>query len=186
VYAREVEGRELTFDFAEGLIKDNLLIVDRETNSLWSQLDSKAVSGPMKDAPLQSVPSMQTTWKFWRERHPNTRVLVVEGKEGRPYFYRNRKPGTRPKQLETSHNTSTLGLGLVVNGQAMFFPFRELERVPPPVRVKVGGEWVRVYYEREALTAWAEDAEGNLLSSVLSYKDGWEAFNPQSRTYRAP
>jgi hypothetical protein len=38
VYARRVGDRELTFDFAEGLIKDNLLIVDRETRSVWPQL----------------------------------------------------------------------------------------------------------------------------------------------------
>jgi hypothetical protein len=186
VYAREVEGRELTFDFAEGLVKDNLLIVDRETNSIWSQLDSKAVSGPMKGAPLQSVPSIQTTWKFWRKRYPKTRVLVVRGEEGRRYFYRDRKPGTRPKRPDTTHNTSKLGLGLVVDGQAMFFPFRELRRVAPPVRVKLGGEWVAVYYEEEALTAWAEDGKGNLLSGVLSYEEGWVSFNPESRTYRGP
>lgn len=186
MYAREVRGRELTFDFAEGLIKDNLLIVDRETNSIWSQLDGKSVSGPMKGTPLPSVPSLQTTWKFWRERHPDTRVLVVEGKEGRPYFYRNRKPGTRAKRPDTSHNTSALGLGLVVNSDAMFFPFRELEKGASPIRVKVGSEWIAVRYESRALTAWAEDAKGNLLLSVLSYEEGWQAFNPQSRTYRAP
>ncbi len=68
----------------------------------------------------------------------------------------------------------------------MFFPFRELEKVASPVQVKVGNEWVTVRYEGEALTAWAEDAAGNLLSSVLSYEDGWKAFNPRSQTYQAP
>jgi hypothetical protein len=61
VYAREVAGKKLTFDFAEGLIKDNLLFVDRETHSIWSQLDNQAVSGEMKGAPLQVIASLQTT-----------------------------------------------------------------------------------------------------------------------------
>ena len=34
MYARRVGGKEFTFDFAEALYRDNLLFVDRETNSV--------------------------------------------------------------------------------------------------------------------------------------------------------
>jgi hypothetical protein len=34
VYARNARDKTLTFDFAEGLVKNNLLFVDRETNSI--------------------------------------------------------------------------------------------------------------------------------------------------------
>lgn len=179
-------NRELTFDFAQGLLQNNLLIVDRETNSLWSQLHGKAVSGPMKGTPLRVVPSLQTTWKFWRAIHPATRVIVVAGKQGRSYFYRNRKPGTRPaRRRPATHDTSALGLGLVVGGQAMYFPFRELARTSTPFKLKLGGKEVTVHYRKAALTAWAEDAEGNLLPGVVAYEEGWMAFNPESKLYRA-
>lgn len=186
MYARRIGKREFTFDFAEGLLRDNLLFVDRETNSIWSQLHGQAVIGPMTGTPLQVVPSMQATWKFWRTQHPDTRVMIAEGKKGRPYFYRNRKPGTRPaKKRASSHDTSSLGLGLVLGDQAMFFPFRELDRIATPLKLTVGGEEVTLHYRKEGLAAWAEDAGGNLLPTVLAYEAGWMAFNPDSEVFRA-
>ena len=186
MYVRRVGEQEVTFDFAEGLLQNNLLFVDRETSSIWSQLHSQAVSGPLEGTPLQVVASMQTTWKFWRQLHPDTRVVTVEGEEGRPYFYRNRKPGTRPpKKRPTTHDTSVLGLGLVVGGEAIYFPFRELDRAPTPLTLNLGGEQVTIHYRQSALTAWAEDAQGNLLPGVLAYAQGRRDFNPGSETYRA-
>ena len=65
------------------------------------------------------------------------------------------------------------------------FPFRELDRTSTPLELKLGGEGVRVYYRQSALTAWAEDADGNLLPAVLAYEEGWKAFNPQSEIFHA-
>lgn len=183
MYARRIGGREFTFDFATGLIKNNLLIVDRETGSLWSQLRGQAVSGPMEGTPLSVIPSMQTTWKHWRELHPDTLVMVEKDTEGQPYLYRNSRPGW-PLQGRR-HDTSALGLGLALGGESIYFSFRELERARGPVRLTLGGRPVVVHYRKDALTAWAEDEDGSLLPGVLAYRTGWFDFNPRSKTYRA-
>jgi len=186
VYARRVGERELTFDFAEGLFKDNLLVVDRETGSLWSQLDSAAISGPLAGTPLEVVPSLQTTWKHWRTLHPESRVLRDEGKKGRPYLYRNRRPGgSRPRSRPTTHDTSALGLGLAVSGQAMFFRLSELARATTPFQITVGGESVQIHHHAGGMTAWAEDGDGRLLPAVLAYEYGWKDFFPDTRVYVA-
>lgn len=186
MYARDVDGKQLTFDFAEGLINDNLLFVDRETRSIWSQLHGKAVSGPMENKPLKVIPSMQTTWKQWRQLHPETKVLNVPGKQGYRYLYRNRKPGTPPpKQRPQTHDTSALGLGLVVHGQAMYFPFAELQKSKTPLTLKIGGQPVNIHFADDGLSAWAENESGELLPGVLSYKDGWLSFYPESKIFRA-
>lgn len=186
MYARRIQDRELTFDFAEGLIKDNLLIVDRETSSVWSQLDGKAVDGPMRGTPLPVVASIQATWKFWRTRHPGTRVMAVPGKEGYPYRYRNRRPGApRPRTRPKGHDTSALGYAISRGGESMFFPFSELARAKTPFRIDVGGETITVHYDGPALTAWATDARGGLLPGVLAYRFGWMDFNPDSKVFAA-
>lgn len=186
MYARRYKDRELTFDFAMGLINDNLLFVDRETQSIWSQLEGRAVSGPMKESPLQIIPSIQTTWKHWREMHPDSRVLIVAEEDGRPYFYRNRRPGQpAAKQRPKAHDTSALGLALKVGGKAIFFPFVELEATTLPLVYTVGEEQIVVHYRQDALTAWAVDAAGNLLPGVLAYEFGWLNFNPGSEIFRA-
>lgn len=182
MYARELDGRELTFDFGEGLIRDNLVIVDRETRSVWSQLLGKAVEGPLEDTPLRSLPTLQTTWGFWRSRHPDTRVAVREGREGRPYSYQRFEPGEE-RQRGVPHDVSALGMGLVLGGDAWFFPLREMDEASSPYRVVVGGRPVTVHYSEKGRTAWAEGADGDRLVTALAYELRWLEIFPESRIF---
>ena len=184
MYARRQGGQELTFDFAAGLIDDNLLMVDRETGSVWSQLAGKAVSGSMRDTPLEALPSIQTTWRFWWSQHPDTRVLSLPGEAGNPYVYRAFSKG-RPAQ-DAPHDITDLGLGLTIGGDSWFFPLIELGRTSSPHRVTIGGEMVSIHHHVDDLTAWAENEAGGLLVSVLAYRDGWLSFSPDSHLFQAP
>ena len=185
MYARGQREDELTFDFAEGLIQNNLLMVDRETRSVWSQLHGRAVSGPREGQPLQTLPAIQSTWRFWRERHPDTRVMVDRQRPGRPYFYRSWIPGQpREKERPGEHDTANLGLGLAIGSDAVFFPFSELDRAAQPYDTAVGGQPVRIHFHRDGLTAWAEDREERLLAGILAYQAGWLDFYPSSRVFR--
>jgi hypothetical protein len=184
VYARRLSDRELTFDFARGLIDDNLLFVDRETGSLWSQLAGRAVSGEMEGTPLQAMPAMQTSWRFWKTRNPTTRVLSPPGESGHPYWYRDFAPGAPHMPGErtpppTAHDTSTLGLGIVLADGARFFPLRLLSE-DDPLKLTVDGRPLTIHHDAEGLTAWAEDGSGNLMMSVLAYQKSWLDFHPDS------
>ncbi len=70
---------------------------DRETDSWWSIMTSKAIGGTLDKKDLVELPvSEKTTWKKWRERYPDTRVLSVDGKEhieNNPYdnYFSNEK-----------------------------------------------------------------------------------------------
>lgn len=181
MYARRQGGRELTFDFAEGLVDNNLLIVDRETNSVWSQLAGQSIGGPMEGTPLESIPTMQTTWKFWRDRHPDTRVMVLE-REGRRYVYQDFESGTR-RSNEGEHDVSTVGLGLTLGDDSRFFALRELEQAETPLSLEVNGQPVMIHFDAEGLTAWATDASGDLLTTVLAYESGWLTFFPNTQVW---
>jgi len=86
VYARpEVSGTPATLGVSGMLWRDALVMYDRTTRSLWSQIDGKAVAGPMKGERLAEVPSEQTTWGKWKRRHPGTLVLVKPTLRGSPY-----------------------------------------------------------------------------------------------------
>ena len=186
MYARGQRENELTFDFAEGLIKNNLLMVDRETRSVWSQLHGKAISGPRQGQPLEVLPAIQSTWRFWRERHPYTRVMVDSARPGRPYFYRTWIPGQpRPQERPVEHNTANLGLGLAVGSDAVFFPFSELDRAAKPYQTVVGEQPAWIHFHLDGLTAWAEDDQKRLLPGILAYQAGWLDFYPNSRVFEA-
>lgn len=182
MYARRQGGRELTFDFAEGLVDDNLLVVDRETSSVWSQLAGMAVSGEMEGTPLQAMPSQQTTWKFWRSQHPDTRVMVLPDTEGRPYLYQHVEPGER-RRREGDHDTATVGMGLVIGSEEWFFPLQALAAAETPLQMEIGGQPTTIHYDAEGLTAWALDADGNMLVTVLAYETGWRTFFPETAVF---
>lgn len=184
MYARRFGDRTLTFDFAAGLIRDNLLLVDRETGSVWSQLAGKAISGPMRETPLTVIPSIQSTWGYWKRTHSDTAVMVVEEQVGRPYFYQVFEPG-KPRN-RTTHDISTLGLGVVVGGQALFVPLRELDQAESTITIPVGGEAIVVHHDTRGLTAWAQNSQGDLLPGVLAYESGWLAFHPNSSIHKLP
>ena len=184
MYARNIENRTFTFDFAEGLVKNNLLIVDRETDSVWSQLHGRAIIGPMKDAPLSVIASVQSTWGFWRERHPHTRVMVLPNTEGRLYYYRNRPIGqSSPRQPTPEHDVSVLGFGLALGDESIWVSFSELQAAAAPIDLELGGQSIKIFFDRDGMTAWAKDGGGRLLSGVLAYQEGWFDFFPESLRY---
>jgi len=79
VYTRSIKGEELTFGVSGKLYKDALVMFDRQTRSLWTQVDGTALRGKMEGARLQPVPAVQTTWSQWKRMHPDTLVLRKEG-----------------------------------------------------------------------------------------------------------
>jgi L-ascorbate metabolism protein UlaG (beta-lactamase superfamily) len=177
VYARKCGERELTFDFGRGLLKDNLLIVDRETSSVWSQLHGAAITGALAGTALEVLPALQTTWDFWRLSHPDTRVLELSGARARTYVYRGEQPGAE------GHDTSSLGLGLADGEGALFLPLGALAEVETPLVLRRGGQEIVVHHEPDALTAWAETSGGELLPGILAYREGWRSFHPDTAVF---
>lgn len=82
VYGRDVAGRTLELE-ASGALKDSALVMrDRETDSWWSLMASRAIGGPLEGTELPELPvGEKTTWGDWVSRHPDTLVLSVDGRE---------------------------------------------------------------------------------------------------------
>ncbi len=84
-YQRDDTSLELNFEASGALMEASLVMRDRETDSWWSIMTSKALAGGMKGAELVELPvGEKTTWADWVTRHPQTRVLSVNGREHDP------------------------------------------------------------------------------------------------------
>jgi hypothetical protein len=102
VYARQVADRELSFGVSGMLFRDGLVMFDRQTDTLWSQVDGKAIKGPLGGRALRIVPSMHATWKQWKTLYPRSRVLETPGIRSSAYEDYNRDPtriGIRGRRL---------------------------------------------------------------------------------------
>ncbi|MEM7173224.1 MAG: DUF3179 domain-containing protein [Pseudomonadota bacterium] len=82
LFETEVEGFDapLVFGSSGLLYRSNKLMFDRTTNSLWNQFTGEPVSGYLRKSgiKLKVRPVAITSWKAWKEVHPDTKVLSID------------------------------------------------------------------------------------------------------------
>ena len=79
--------RAFRFGTSGLLYRSNKLMFDEETNSLWSTFEGIPVVGPLvgSGVALTPQPVVTTTWKEWRDEHPDTHVLSIDTGYKRDY-----------------------------------------------------------------------------------------------------
>jgi len=87
VFDRRVGGRTETFAASGKLYRSNLVMADRRTTSLWTQLDGRAVAGPSKGATLRPIPAQITSLAEFRLAYPTGGVLARPADPGRLYGF---------------------------------------------------------------------------------------------------
>lgn len=85
MYGREYEGKVLSFEPSGALMQGTLVMRDRETDSWWSIMTGRALGGALEGERLRELPvGEKVTWGEWRRRHPDTKVLSIDGVEHDP------------------------------------------------------------------------------------------------------
>lgn len=187
-----MNAKPRTFGVSGLLYNSDVLLYDRETNSLWSQLLAQAVTGPAKGAKLEIVPTAHTSWEDWRARHPGTRVLSEDTGYARDYA-RDPYAGYDVSPViffpvanaSARFDSKEVVLGVEIDGRRKAYPFAELAKTDGDFADRVGDRDVRIVYDRRHRTARVLDASGKELASVTSYWFAWYAFYPQTAVFYA-
>lgn len=74
VFERQLDIGIVEFGVSGLLYRGALVMYDRRTKSLWSQIIGKAIVGPAAGDFLKRRPSIIVTWKQWKADHPDTLV----------------------------------------------------------------------------------------------------------------
>jgi hypothetical protein len=150
VYSREVQGRTLDFGVSGKLLMNVLVMYDRQTDSLWSQLLGQAVLGEMEGAQLEYLPSWMTTWTDWKSRHPNTLALIKGYRGARdPYlsYYTNQNAGVLGESRRDDRlSTKEWIIGVAAGGEAVAYPFFTLNS-EPVVNDWIGGQPMLIVFD---------------------------------------
>ncbi len=172
MYAREVDGKTLTFGVSGKLIRNSLVMFDRETGTLWSHLTGEALDGPLIGNQLKQVLSEQTTWGRWRLDHPQTRMLDVDPSDVRfdPYqtYYGAPDPGVvGRKRADDRLPVKEKVIGVRLNGEVKAYSFKALAR-DRVVNDTVGGAPLVVVFDGLTFSGavYRSDPGGNLLTFV--------------------
>jgi len=134
VYSREVGDEILEFGVSGKLIMNLLVMYDRQTDSLWSQLLGKAVRGPLEGTELEYIPALMTTWSDWKARHPQTQAIVKGYKGNRDSYasyYASQSAGVIGEtRIDDRLQTKQFVIGVDTGLATMAFPFSVLNREP--------------------------------------------------------
>lgn len=83
-YDRRVDDRVLDFGTSGSLYQSALVMYDRQTESLWTHFDGRAVVGELMGAELEIMPVVTVSWADALDRWPDALVLDRPGSL-RPY-----------------------------------------------------------------------------------------------------
>ncbi len=84
-FERRVDGRVLSFGTSGMLYADNLVMYDRQTESLWPQLTGQAAIGVLTGTQLTAIPIGVVAWADFRDANPDSLVLSRDTGFDRPY-----------------------------------------------------------------------------------------------------
>lgn len=129
VFSGGKEGQ--SFGVSGQLFNSNLVMYDHATESLWPQLWHGPVSGKQAETEqwLDLLPATETTWKRWRELHPDTVVLSDDTGSSRDYRaypygdYRTNNGDTfrvTEPRPDSAYPNKAMTFGLIDRGKSLF------------------------------------------------------------------
>jgi hypothetical protein len=192
-FGANLAGMEASFGVSGLLYNSDVLLYDRQTESLWSQMMAQSVSGPMKGTRLTMLPLVHTTWSEWQSNNPETQVLTRDTGDRRDYErdpyagYEDSSGVWFPvAKKDPRYHPKEPVLGLEIEGQFKAYPFAELSRTKGVVTDRLADRDFVVRYSPESRSARIMGKDGVELPAVQSYWFAWYAFHPETEVYTAP
>ncbi len=189
-FDRRLNGATRRFGVSGLLYQSDLLMFDRQSESLWSQIGAEAVAGPLLGQRLRLLRSKLERWGSWRRAHPDTTVLSMETGHRRPYDrtpydgYASSRRLYFPAPQDGRYHPKMPTLGLRLRGgQARAYPKQELLRAGGRVEEIFAGAPVAVGYDEQS-EVFAVDAPEQ-FEVVEGFWFAWMAFHPQSSVFIA-
>jgi len=185
VYSTKVNGETLSFGTSGFLYRNNKLMYDRGTKSLWNQFYGRPVVGALAESgiELEVLPVLLTRWSDWLNSHPDTTVLdnetgvypastyEPETDPNSAYFEYRQDPDALFPVWERSDllHPKAQVLGLNVSGRAGAYPL-DILRDTPVINDSLGGTDLVVITTADS-AARAYERGGETFAAVKSPAD---------------
>jgi len=163
VFERSVDGATLDFGTSGMLYKSDLVMYDRQSHSLSSQMEGRAIVGDRAGARLRARPANTIAFEDWRAAHPTGKVLSRDTGHHRrygvnpyqsydtpalaPFLFQGRVDPRRPPKERV------VGVAVGDARRAYPWPLLEQHRV---VADSIAGEPIVIFYAQGTLSALDE------------------------------
>ena len=193
-FEARVDGRVTEFGVSGLLYNSDVLLYDRNTESLWSQILGKAVAGEQVGKKLTPIPVSHTTWKDWRQTHPDTLVMSDDTGYARDYR-RNPYAGYEQSratyfavnnEAPDNYHPKEVVVGVHADGVYKAYPFVELERQGKArFSDSINGLRYRFEWDAENRSVSISDEAGNPVAAIQGFWFAWFAFHPDTEVFQA-
>lgn len=189
-----IDGQATDFGVSGLLYNSDVLLYDRATESLWSQILAESVAGRRVGMKLKPLPISHTTWRDWSAMHPDTLVLSDDTGYFRDY---SRDPYAGyltsrhtyfavNNEAPDNYHPKEIVVGLGVGGVYRAYPFIELERQGARrFSDTINGTRFHFDWDSENRSVTVTDDAGEAVVSVQGFWFAWFAFHPDTEVYRA-
>jgi len=189
--AELINGKPTKFGVSGLLYNSDVLLYDRTTESLWSQIMAMAVSGPMKGQELVPINTLRMTLRSWRNLHPETLILSKETGFGRNYqgkAYGNYDQEDRT-YFPVSHNDNTFHkkewiIGVEINGAYKAYPIKKLSKLSKrELHDEMAGINFTLTWDANGQNVRIKTASGEEVIGLQMFWFAWVAFHPDTEVY---
>lgn len=189
VFDATVRGERSIFGVSGLLYQSNLLLYDRETESLWSQMGMQAISGEFNGEALEIIPVTHTRWGTWKGMHPDTTVVGFRTGYHRDYFkdpysdYFEKPYLVFPIHRQDERlDKKAVVAGILSEDGAKAYP---LERLPHQNTIidDWNGREIYLHYDQQRDLLKVVTATGELVPFVRTLWFAWSAFYPETELH---
>lgn len=187
----EVDGEKVktSFGVSGKLYNSDLVMYDRETETLWSQITGKAISGNLVGQKLEMVSIQTLSWKDWKKLYSNSQVLSRETGYSRNYdvypyadYETSRKVNFPVKTRDARLHEKAVIWGVVADGDAKAYPENKVKVQRTKLKDKIGNIEVELLYKDGKLGVKRLDT-GEMLVPIRNFWFAWVAFYPNTELY---
>ena len=193
-FSAEVSGKKLEFGVSGLLYNSDVLLYDRESDSLWSQIMGKAVSGKYKGQSLTLLPVEHTSWEKWQTTHTDT--LVLSDKTGYARNYQRNPYADYEKSRDLYFQVTSKApdwfhpkeriLGIEYEGRFKAYPFSELDKTGQSrITDEFAGRSFTLQWDKQHQQVSVMDASANPVAGIEGFWFAWFAFHPETEVFRA-
>ncbi len=194
VFGRQVQGKTLTFGISGRVFNSNVVMYDRQTETLWQQMTGEAIVGRLFGSKLEQIPVDALMWEEWKTAHPNTKVLSI--KTGYSRNYEEHPYGTYETDsatyfpveggLDEEIPIKTTIYGIEIEGKFKAYSLpaiareTEFDSVLPDNFL---GKRIRISYNKGKVFVEDLQSKGEIVPTRV-YWFVWRAFHPYTKLYK--
>ncbi|GIW66497.1 MAG: hypothetical protein KatS3mg095_0395 [Candidatus Parcubacteria bacterium] len=189
-----VKGERVEFGTSGKLWNSNLVMYDRKTDSLWSQILGEAIAGEMTGEKLKILPSDIMKFSNFKKLYPQGLVLSRDTGALRfygidPYGDYYTTPGVYfpVKNRDNRLDEKSFVLGIIVNGKAKAYSVDAIKKIGE-LEDKFEGKTIIVKYDKsaEVVRIFEKKTNGSLerINPFATFWFTWVAVHPDTDLFK--